>query len=144
MKNRFDVVQKQSKDAVQKSLELSYPYVVQRLVKIVGLIHEVVFENTATHKQVSIHPHNNEIHWRGRGDAWLVVPQMDDGTEYRDLTEHRIINFLQGEVARNGREMCLVTSETSCIYIHRDGRVERSETVPREGLLLLISSMVDD
>ncbi|MEY4630051.1 MAG: hypothetical protein RIQ81_171 [Pseudomonadota bacterium] len=142
MGSHFDVIQKQSPNRDKNPLQLSYPYVVQRLVKIVALIHEVVTE-PATRAADTAAPVATAIHWRGRGDAWLVVPRRDDATETPAQLEERIIKFLQGEVARNGREMCLVTSDTSCIHIRQDGRLEPSDKIPQEGLLLLISSMED-
>lgn len=135
MEPKIGAVSKPSDPA--EVLSLSYPYIVQKLVKIVSLIHEVKFEIANDESPPG-------IYWRGEGDAWLIVSRTADDAATAAEVELRILSFLEAEVAKNGRELCLVQSGKACVYLRRDGRRQASEIIPTEGLQLLVSSMKDD
>lgn len=144
MKNHFDKITRQPSDESTKPpadvLGLAYPYVVQQLVPIVGLIHQVVIEDAQPHHPAAPDTASG-IHWRGTGDAWLVVTRPADRHETDMEREARIADFLAAFAAHHGRVMCLVTADDRCLYIRPSGQRVASSKIPRDGLLLLLSSI---
>lgn len=134
MGSSFDIVEKLPEDKDKRDPGLDYPYVVQRLLDVIGVIHEVVVVEAGEANPPG-------IRWRGPGDAWMVVTRASDNVESREELETRMVTFLKDFATRNGRQMCLVTSEKSCIYFKPSGEIVNSEQIPKKGLLLLLSSM---